>query len=679
MEFASLDDKMDVASSPYPQLEEIQDLDFEFDQMDNQQLNPKSDNVMDDATEPSDTDENTAPVEDIEFIEEPNVNDEEEGEPTDIEQENDFEMEEAAQPNQEEQEEVLYDEEEEEESTVITNEPQTQDLKTNTQPVHETEQVLEPENILDTTVDEAQAQAANHEADPQEIIIGQASPEATVPSAPEEQVPDEEQTLRDDGDGPIVDPLMTEYHEGPGTAKTEQSTKAQDEVLLEESFEDELKAEHDLEPSQTDGNSFEPAPASFEAPQAPEADESLEVPADASDLHAVRLVYLGDEYSLFPPKEADSTSFFLSDPSLSFEPLAKLLESCGQILEGSIGHDDELVLDVPTMGLHICQDSKYASELSLHQILEVYLTLNRNETSENIAPLFCNLSSRICLGTQYKYLIDQAQKGTSFTDIVDEHADSPEVEEDIEVGVQAEMNQEIAFGADAPATVEDADDAQADANIVDAEIAQPTEAESADSVIEAPANDNIEEEQYFLEDFAAHDNAVDVAGTEAAAAHQQEGDSSHTVNEVEPTVDAEVSEYFDEALDEAAGEEDEELQEEAEDQSVLREAIADENDATQTLLAEEAAHDENVGDGEGFDANDFLISDDDDDEDTVEDETKVEATEVNGKHAAVTGSSAPSMPPTTPPKKTSKRKVNEDEDDLLLEMDTPEPKRRRPS
>ena len=47
---------------------------------------------------------------------------------------------------------------------------------------------------------------------------------------------------------------------------------------------------------------------------------------------------------------------------------------------------------------------------------------------EQAEPLYCSLSSRICLASQYAYLAAAAQEGKTITEIIAEHMDSPEIE-----------------------------------------------------------------------------------------------------------------------------------------------------------------------------------------------------------------------------------------------------------
>jgi hypothetical protein len=96
-------------------------------------------------------------------------------------------------------------------------------------------------------------------------------------------------------------------------------------------------------------------------------------------LHPVIVTYLGQEMSLFPPVENDSTTtFFLADLSLAYKPFDNLLKACRDILGDSLEHDDELVLDIPALGLHVSEDSRYASQIGLAEVMDVYIVISRN-------------------------------------------------------------------------------------------------------------------------------------------------------------------------------------------------------------------------------------------------------------------------------------------------------------
>lgn len=79
---------------------------------------------------------------------------------------------------------------------------------------------------------------------------------------------------------------------------------------------------------------------------------------ETRSLHTVKIHYLGTEMCLFPPEEDDETEmFFLQDVSLAYESLDKMLGACRDVLANAIGQDDELVLDIASLGLHISEVS----------------------------------------------------------------------------------------------------------------------------------------------------------------------------------------------------------------------------------------------------------------------------------------------------------------------------------
>lgn len=159
-----------------------------------------------------------------------------------------------------------------------------------------------------------------------------------------------------------------------------------------------------------------------------EAEESSDTqPSPTREVHPVTLVYLEEEMSLFPPLMGDDSSvYFLSDSTLASQPLDKLLAACREILTGTLDHHDELVLDIPGLGLHICEDSKYSAQITLASVLKIYLKLCHNDPDDPCQPLYCHLSSRVSLASQYAYLSSAGDEGKTYTEIVADHVDTPE-------------------------------------------------------------------------------------------------------------------------------------------------------------------------------------------------------------------------------------------------------------
>lgn len=155
-------------------------------------------------------------------------------------------------------------------------------------------------------------------------------------------------------------------------------------------------------------------------------------PREASPivLHPVTIRYHGEDCWLFPPLEnTDSRHVFLDDVALASEPFDRLLAALrtGLINDQEMEDHDELVFDIPVLGLHICEDSKHASLMNLSRIIDIYMMLSQNEGLTVFEPLFCELSTRVCLADQFAY-IDEAAfvRRITYTDFAAEQAGSPE-------------------------------------------------------------------------------------------------------------------------------------------------------------------------------------------------------------------------------------------------------------
>lgn len=57
--------------------------------------------------------------------------------------------------------------------------------------------------------------------------------------------------------------------------------------------------------------------------------------------------------------------------------------------------------------------------MTLSQIIDVYTTLGHNDGSATVEPLYCSLSSRICLASQYAYLRSAANEGKTLMQILE--------------------------------------------------------------------------------------------------------------------------------------------------------------------------------------------------------------------------------------------------------------------
>ena len=81
----------------------------------------------------------------------------------------------------------------------------------------------------------------------------------------------------------------------------------------------------------------------------------------SAHLHPVVLDYQGDEIFLFPPvdQSGDHTAtFLLTDEQLAYSTIGSLLEACRSVFRGSLSEQDELMIKIEDLDLHISEVSR---------------------------------------------------------------------------------------------------------------------------------------------------------------------------------------------------------------------------------------------------------------------------------------------------------------------------------
>lgn len=436
MDVPNPDDKMEVGTSPFPHVE---DIDFDLDPVREQSMDRSMADESEAVGKSVDDAGNSVNFygNDDDMIEDEMLQDQYTGEATDMSMETYIQHDSSAQD-----EEILYDYE----ATGSLEMTNTQDEELEQL---ETESYEEPGMVSEETGDKTQELNSNDQND------GITKVDSTT-VATDNQVSgfDDEVTnpVVDDFDNNVQDNVAAETKvldfaveeaaaedAEKGTAQDATATTAESastfatEELSESNAIHRGGASSQQEPSQSDRKSqeqqpvqIEPAIAQDSAAESSAYNQPSLIAEAPGSLHPVTISYLGQDMSLFPPMVSDtSATFFLSDSTLAYEPFGKLLVACREILGDSLEHDDELVLDIPALGLHICEDSKYSSQLNLSQVIDVFLSLSHNEKVDNPEPIYCNLSSRVCLASQYAYLSSSAQEGKTFTEITAECLDSP--------------------------------------------------------------------------------------------------------------------------------------------------------------------------------------------------------------------------------------------------------------
>jgi hypothetical protein len=446
----------------------------------------------------------------------------------------------------------------------------------------------------------------------------------------------------------------------------------------------------------------------------------------------VTLLYNGLEMSLFHDHQ---DLYFLQDSALAFETLDKLLAACRRVLDSDLAQGHEIVLDVPGLGLHICEDSIYAPRMTLNEILDSYDHLCHNDDDGDKQPLYCILSTRVSLSAQVAYLNQAGIDGSRYADIAakylgdagtqEDEKNATDRPEDLQTGDdQAENTEELYLEHQEDEVDEQNDEdhakdgVSAEAAIASEDLHQPASTDistgAAAGTKQLPAEltfqpdhlhaDLYRSDQIDLSDvFDEEDDKLDQAEVdkshdshEVAAARtvinveeqKHETDSSHTMGRDQPgeTAEAEVAggedvlEGNDDLIDDYVRPSPERLE-------------ADENEPTrQSDAIDQYVHDDN-DDPETWNTTDVIDRSFDGDildldEDELPTTTKASTSATNGEsvppavspnHTSAPGN--PSPPLTPPSGKSNKRKIEDDEDDedelLFLDLDTPDPKRVR--
>ncbi len=726
MDAPHLDDKMDVASSPFRQAD---DIDIDLDSVrDPSVVGSVNDDMIDDEFAGLDNNETDLmqdqpeePLPEDDMVDDTN--------PDDIDYNMDGDNDEA---QVDEDEDILYEEEEDIEQTVQAT-GVSGEINLDEEP--RSYKVVGAEVDLVGFAEGPEAQVT---------MAGEAHVEpasgATASTHEEEEIPEDVQATAAD--------TVRKTSEPPAVQAGQAAVTPQEESLQQVHVEHDSHLPTEAEAKQSPAGSehveqysesvSHAVDASASVSKELEASEQVEEPhvTPAQGLHPVTLVYLDEEMSLFPPLIGDASAiYFLQDPSLASEPLDKLLAACREILTGTLDHHDELVLDISSLGLHICEDSKYASQLSLSQIIETYLQLCHNDGSEESPPLYCYLSSRVSLASQYAYLSYSATEGKGFSEVAAEYVDTPEPAEahaeTAEDEHEAEGDDEQESPAEGPrvdaaytaaaepenidqyedttagnlteqqtaehVTDEAAGMPEADSALIEA-TEQPVEPISAaqepidaniapETELSGSAGSNVEDESEHPKahdlDELGEEPYVEPTNHQQPQSHEDETNSSHTLEayslENEPgeayASEGEVENMFDDSYEHVDLEHNEAAHEPQEEFEPYNEEELFPKDEEGRLIEDESVT--------ALEESQTPIAFEPEQQKGISSDSTKSPPVANGSHH----SSAPSLqppqpasPPITPAKNMHiKRKVDDDDELDLLEFDTPEPKRRRPS
>ena len=154
-------------------------------------------------------------------------------------------------------------------------------------------------------------------------------------------------------------------------------------------------------------------------------------------VHPVVIVYQETEISLFPPVDQDeehSTTYLLQDEQVAGEPIKKLVGACRSVLGESITDHDELMINIDGLGLHFSEVSlsypygpvfttdftqftTESSNITLLQLIDVYINLHHNDGLENPPPLHMNLITKTTFSHRFEFLQNAIMEGKGFSQL----------------------------------------------------------------------------------------------------------------------------------------------------------------------------------------------------------------------------------------------------------------------
>ncbi|EXJ83484.1 hypothetical protein A1O1_07107 [Capronia coronata CBS 617.96] len=747
MDSSLLDDTMDVASSPFRQPD---DLDVELESVREPSIiESLHDDMIDDAVDPAETGSDMMQDQIEEILPDDDMIDDENTAAIPETRDEDFNMDAFADgPRVDEDEDILYEDDEDlelpaeqrEGSAELKAQQEIQSYQEAEVEVilDDVEEQHDEENSHNLATNEAEAATRTESSDDIEDPGQVSTTAATTTENPGTDVSQAEAP-----DGSLSDKQTSEEVRPETSVDQAQEVQVGESYVVSENVEQGLDDAETTEQTRTYDTGDDPVNADLQQ-------QDTEPPAGtqkdtAKAIHPVTLLYLDEEMSLFPPMIGDESSvYFLADSSLAFEPLDKLLAACREILTGTLDHHDELVLDITSLGLHICEDSKHAAQITLSQILDVYLQLCRNDEGQEIHPLYCHLSSRVSLASQYAYLVSSCTEGRTFSEIAADHIDTPEPEEehtDAAGNPQEQQGEQEGYGNqdasleehsneyvpdEQPTASEPEIDARFDATAAErTDIGETVNESTGQGIDTAPsgeisqehaeeADPSGQETEQAAADITAqtHDEGdgqmeddgkpLQASGRERESyletadlleAQEHETNSSHTLeadtagDETDyADVDADglgTLDSFDESFEQAEDLFEHDKDVERADEDDLGSYSDEELFAQEAGVQEEALHaDAAVVDEGDYSTLPVANEYNQPDNHAIPQADENAQSALNGPGATSGGVPEPvslASSPVTPSKaNNAKRKVDDDELDLL-DLDTPEPKRRRPS
>lgn len=261
----------------------------------------------------------------------------------------------------------------------------------------------------------------------------------------------------------------------PDLAAGATQTKANDVETTHEAITAQAEEEEHAataESRQDDDSAVPVNKVAVEAAQDAGHEIAAEVAPSPSLSHEVRVLYDGNDMSLFPPKDPqDTRTYLLQDSALIHAAVAELFPACRTLLGSSIAEKDELLLEIPDLGLRIYERCSRQPASSLSDVVDVYLALSYNDSSEEPGPLYLHLEVVPDFQSKLDSLHELASDGKGFSSLIEpgdsgdeegweenalaEHAEA----EDDSIPTKAEENASVSTMAAAETNVEVTSDA----------------------------------------------------------------------------------------------------------------------------------------------------------------------------------------------------------------------------
>ncbi|KAJ3494414.1 hypothetical protein NLG97_g4090 [Lecanicillium saksenae] len=139
-----------------------------------------------------------------------------------------------------------------------------------------------------------------------------------------------------------------------------------------------------------------------------------EFQADADDSHfpSITVQYHGDE---FPFLSAGTEGFF-SDLSILDDSMQNVFSGFRSQLGNDVKAEDELVFQIDELGLEFTE-SNTSSSLTMHQILEVFDLLIKNDDPDGSRTLYTYLFTRLNSTRRYEFLVESATSGKGLEEV----------------------------------------------------------------------------------------------------------------------------------------------------------------------------------------------------------------------------------------------------------------------